>query len=98
MAKVSTYGLGGLGVSYSTDEISIGSKAFSLENLERDLGTEVAQGTFITDPGLTAFDYSPIFTADAGPLTSTPNIEQEEQVTPSSTSPTTRPYIWKKSS
>lgn len=98
MARASTYSFGASGVSFTQNEITAGSAAFSQENLQQDLGTEVAQGTFANDPGLTAFDYSPIFTADAGPLTATPNEEQVTSSSNTSSTRSTRPYIWKKSS
>lgn len=95
MAKTSTYGFGGLGVSFSAKEISIGSEYFTQEGLEGALGTKVARGTFSIDDGLTAFDSSSIFAADSGPLTASQNIEQSAESVPTPTPPSTPPYIWK---
>lgn len=94
MAKTSTYGFGGLGISFSEKEISTGSEYFTQEGLEGALGTEVARGTFSVDDGLTAFDSSSIFAADSGPLTASTNIEQNTEA-PAPSPPSTRPYIWK---
>lgn len=90
MTKVSTYGLGGLGVSFFKDEIAGGNRGFNTKGLEGALGTEVARGTFPIDAGSIVFDSSPVFIADSGLLTASPNIE-----TSAPTLPSTRPYIWK---
>lgn len=95
----STYGFGAENIYSVKTDVNPGSGSitlgdtFSPENIEKTFSTPIAQGTFLTDDGLVAFDSSPIFVADSGQLAKDFNVEQSP--TKEQTSVSSRPYIWK---
>lgn len=63
----------------------------SVNKLEKNYGT----GEFSAASGLTAFDTSPAFTAQSGPLASATTTSAQSSLQDSTPKPSTRPYIWK---
>ncbi len=68
----------------------------SVNKLEKNYGT----GEYSTAPGLTAFDTSPVFTAQSGPLADRAGMAANAEVpkgdfTNTDQGPSARPYLWK---
>lgn len=101
----STYGFGAENISFVKTDVKAGSGSITLGNtflpgnIGKSLGTSLAQGSFLVDDGLVAFDSSPIFIADSGQLARDFNVnqnaEKQNKTEEKESSVTSRPYVWK---
>jgi hypothetical protein len=94
MTKISTFNFEASGIKFTEQEIERGASSFSQRGLGGALGLEMGQGNFNPEGNLVVSDSFPIFSANSGELSATPNIETSAKSASPPPTPTTGPYIW----